>query len=148
MRTTILATLTLLTLSGCGDTKPTPKLERSDQSSATTTSAPAATGGPTEEEAKELITRRVQSSATGIGSQPSAVDLTFQSVEIAPARPVNQQDKMDGMRGDNSWLVRAKFTELRRWGSGSTETRETHYNYDFYRDDFGKWDYMGRGPVL
>lgn len=104
-------------------------------------------GGPSEADVKAVIERRVQSLATGVGSSHASVAVTFDAVEFGQPRPLNEQDRIDGLRGDTAYPVRARYSELRTWGNGQTETVNTYYAYDFYRDEFGGWDYSGKGPV-
>lgn len=143
----------LLATAACDGPKPSG--DGATTTSAAATDAPGAatsTGAPTEDDVKALITRRAQSLATGVGSSHSAVEIEFASVEIAPGRPLNEQDRIDGIKGDTAWPVRARWTEHRRWGAadagGSTEDVPQYYSYDFFRDSFGGWDVLGHGPVI
>ena len=132
------ATLAALTLAACGE-----------GAAPATGTAPVAqpAGSPSEADVKAVIERRVQSLATGVGSSHKSVAVTFEAVEFGQPRPLNEQDKIDGLRGDTAYPVRARYSELRTWGNGETETVNTYYAYDFYRDEFGGWDFSGKGPV-
>jgi hypothetical protein len=82
-----------------------------------------------------------------VGSAHQSVKVEFDEVHFGETRKPNEQDKIDGVRGDTVYPVRAKYKSLRRWGNGETEEKVIHYNYDFYRDEFGDWNAILRGPV-
>lgn len=138
------ATLAALALAACGEgaapaAGPAP--------AAGTPATAQATAAPTEADVKAVIERRVRSLATGSGTSHKSVDITFQAVEFGQPRALNEQDRIDGVRGETVYPVRARYSEHRTWGNGETQDLETYYEYDFYRDDFGAWDYVGKGPV-
>ncbi len=131
-------------LAGCGEGAPS----STGVPPVTESAAPAqAAGKPSEDEIKAVIQRRLESLATGVGSAHKSVVVTFDGITFGDPRPLNEQDRIDGLRGDRAYPVRAKYSELRTWGNGETETVNTHYAYDFYRDEFGEWNYNAKGPV-
>ena len=109
--------------------------------------ATAAGGALTEDAVKQFVTRKEQNLATGVGSSHKSVAVDFSEVRIGATRAPNEQDKIDGIRGDTVYPVRVKYTSNRTWGNGETEAKVIHYGYDFYRDEFGEWNAVGRGPV-
>ena len=104
-------------------------------------------GEPSEDDIKAVIQRRVESRATGVSSSQKSVAVISDSIAFGEPRLLNEQDKIDGLRGDTVYPVRAKYSELRTWGNGETETVSTHYAYDFYRDEFGALNFNAKGPV-
>ena len=114
---------------------------------ATTVAQAQNTAPLTEADVKAFVTRQQERSATGIGSVHKSVTLTFESVRMGAPRPINYADQLEGMRGATIYPVQVKYQGLRRWGNGSTQTVETHYAYDFFRDEFGDWAAKGLGPV-
>ena len=110
--------------------------------------APAGGGAALDADAvKQFITRQEERLATGVGSSHQSVKVEFVDVRLGEPRKPNEQDKIDGVRGDTVYPVRAKYKSLRRWGNGDTAEKEIHYGYDFYRDEFGEWNAVLRGPV-
>lgn len=108
----------------------------------------AAPGGPlTEDAVKQFITRKEENLATGVGSAHKSVTVEFVEIRMGATRAPNEQDKIDGVRGDTVYPVRAKFKSKRVWGNGETEEKLIHYAYDFYRDESGEWNALLLGPV-
>ena len=104
-------------------------------------------GEPSEDHIKAVIQRRVESRATGVSSSQKSVAVISDLIAFGEPRLLNEQDKIDGLRGDTVYPVRAKYSELRTWCNGETETVSTHYAYDFYRDEFGALNFNAKGPV-
>jgi hypothetical protein len=103
---------------------------------------------PTEDEVKAYITRKAQALATGVGSAHSSTTVTFESVRFGESRSTTERDRLvNGITGPTVFPVRVKYSELRRWGNGDTQTVQTHYDYEFYVDEFGEWNTYGVGPV-
>ena len=109
--------------------------------------AAAADAGLTEDAVKQFVTRKEEKLATGVGSAHKSVKVEFVEVRLGAARAPNEQDKIDGVRGDRVYPARAKYKSIRTWGNGETEEKVIHYAYDFYRDEYGEWDAVLRGPV-
>jgi hypothetical protein len=102
----------------------------------------------TESDVKQLITRREKMLATGVGTSPNSADVTFESIKFGTTRTANKQDEFDGVpEGETVYPVRTKYTAHRQWGSGSTEDRETYYDWDFFKNNYGEWDAIGKGPA-
>jgi len=133
-------------LTACGEGAP-PASGEAAASAATDTALTQMGGKPSEADIKAVIQRRLESLATGVGSSHKSVVVTFESIVFGEPRPLNAQDKIDGLRGSTVYPVRAKYSELRTWGNGETETVKTHYGYDFYRDEFGELNFNAKGPV-
>ncbi|HEX8436104.1 hypothetical protein [Archangium sp.] len=103
---------------------------------------------PTEAEVKAYVTRKAQALATGVGSSHSSTTVTFESVTFGESRETTERDRLvNGISGPMVFPVRVKYSELRRWGNGDTQTVQTHYAYEFYVDEFGEWNAYGVGPV-
>jgi hypothetical protein len=92
-------------------------------------------GTLTDADVKQLITRREKSLATGVGTSPSSADVTFESIKFGVPE------------GETVYPVRTKYTAHRRWGGGATEDRETNYDWDFFKNSYGEWDALGKGPA-
>jgi len=104
-------------------------------------------GALTEDAVKQFVTRKEEALATGVGSAHKSVKVEFVEVRLGATRRPNEQDKIDGIRGDTVYPARAKYKSVRTWGNGETEEKLIHYAYDFYRDEYGEWDAVGLGPV-
>ena len=103
---------------------------------------------PTEDEVKAYITRKAQALATGVGSAHSSTTVTFESVRFGESRSTTERDRIvNGITGPMVFPVRVKYSELRRWGNGDTQTVQIHYDHEFYVDEFGEWNTYGVGPV-
>ena len=109
--------------------------------------APAVAGAPTEADVQAFVTRGAEMSATGIGTSPSSVSLTFHEIRFGASRPANLQDRYNGVTGPTMFPARVRYTSHLRWGARSTDTVETHYSYSFYVDAYGEWNALGHGPV-
>jgi hypothetical protein len=103
---------------------------------------------PSEDDVKRYITRKEEALATGVGSSHSSVTVNFESVRFGQSREATEKDKVvNGITGSTVFPVQAKYSSLRRWGNGETETVNIHYSYEFYRDEFGEWNAYYVGPV-
>jgi hypothetical protein len=105
-------------------------------------------GDLTESDVKQLITRREKMLATGVGTSPNSADVTFESIKFGTTRTANKQDEIDGVPEDETvYPVRTKYTAHRQWGDGTSEDRETYYDWDFFKNSYGEWDAIGKGPA-
>lgn len=150
MKQTLATTTTILALAlaGCNASATgsvTPGASTPPAAGAST--APAAAGKLTEADVKAYVEKKEQALATGVGSAHTGVTLTWDSVQIGATRAPNEQDKIDGVRGDAVYPVRVKYTSNRTWNNGDKEAKAISYAYDFYVDQFGGWDAVLRGPV-
>jgi hypothetical protein len=103
---------------------------------------------PTENDVKAFVTRKSEMLATGVGSSHSSVTVTFESVLFGESRATNERDRLvNGITGPTVFPVRVKWSELRRWGNGDTDTVQIHYAYEFYVDEYGQWNANSVGPV-
>lgn len=97
---------------------------------------------------KAHITKKEKSLATGIGSAHQSVSVTFESIRFGKARKTTPKDRVvNGIEGPMVYPVRVKYTSHRRWGNGETETKNIHYDYEFYKDSYGEWNTYMVGPV-
>jgi hypothetical protein len=137
-RTAAILLLAFTLTAGC-DTQDSPATPPSAQ--------PPASTALTEDAIKRFITRKEENLATGVGSAHKSVALDFLEIRLGDPRKPNEQDKIDGVRGDTVHPVRAKYKSTRKWGNGDTDEKTIHYNYDFYKDEFGDWNAILRGPL-
>ena len=106
--------------------------------------APAA--APTEEVVRQYVTRR-QEKLTKSSTGPKSVTVTFESIRFGTSRKANARDEFDGIpKGETVYPVRVKYTAVYHWGSGDEE-KQIHYDYEFYKDNYGEWAALGLGPV-
>jgi hypothetical protein len=104
--------------------------------------------GITSTAVKAFITRKEKMLATGIGSTHKSVVVTFESVRLGASRKANLRDRtVNGITGPIIYPARVKYTSLRTWGNGETESVPIHYDYEFYKDAYGSWDAYMVGPV-
>jgi hypothetical protein len=104
--------------------------------------------GLTSEIVKAYITRKEKMLATNIGSSHKSVTLSFESVLFGKTRKTTQRDRItNGIEGPTVYPVRVKYVSHRVWGNGEKEAVKVHYDYEFYKDSYGKWDSYMVGPV-
>ena len=143
--TTLVLPITALLLAACGGGD---AQTQGAHAAAAPTSAKAQDGAPSEQDVKDLITRREKSSATGVGAVHSGVELAFDEVRFGEPRAANERDRLvNGITGPTVYPVRVRYTSNRTWGNGQTEAKPIHYDYEFYRDEMGDWDVYLVAPV-
>jgi len=100
----------------------------------------------TEAIAKTVITKQ-ENNVTKYSTGPKSVTVTYEIVRLGKTRKANKADEYEGIpAGATVYPVRAKYTVVQHYGSGD-KTTEKHYDYDFYENNFGGWETLGRGPV-
>ncbi len=141
---TLLLPLLALVLAACGGGEP----PADDTAGEAFAGAEAADAAPTEDDVRDLITRREEASATGVGSMHSGVALAFDEVRFGTPRAADERDRVvNGITGATVYPVRVRYTSNRTWGNGETEAKPIHYDYEFHRDAQGGWDAYLVGPV-
>jgi hypothetical protein len=76
------------------------------------------------------------------------VKVTVESIRVGQKRAATERDRVvNGITGKTVFPVRVQYTSLRTWGNGETETKQVHYAYEFYQDEFGEWTAYHVGPV-
>ena len=105
---------------------------------ASTTNAEALT----EEIVKEIITEKVIRT-----NKDFETEITFESVRIGKTRTANKVDENNGVpAGETVYPVRVKYTVVIQTSTGP-QTTNHHYDWDFFKNNFGEWASSGRGPV-
>lgn len=101
---------------------------------------------PTEEIVKRHIIKG-EEKLTKYSSGPKSVTVTFEGVRFGQARTATRSDEDNGVpRGGTVHPVRVRYTSVHHY-SNTDEEHKYHNEYDFYRDSFGEWAALGRGPV-
>ncbi len=91
---------------------------------------------------KEIITAKVIRT-----NKDFETEITFESVRIGKTRTANKADENQGIpAGETVYPVRVKYTVVLQTSTGP-QTTNHHYDWDFFKDSFGEWASLGKGPV-
>jgi hypothetical protein len=108
-------------------------------------STAAGSASLTEDVVKQLITKR-EENLTKSSTGPKSITVTFESIRFGQSRRANEQDKIDGIPTQTVYPVRVKYTAVHQYAN-EDQSKEHHYNYNFYEDSYGEWAALGVGPV-
>jgi hypothetical protein len=97
----------------------------------------------TEAIVKEIITTKEKR----VNDEVLKPEVTFESVRIGKTRKANKADEYEGIpAGETVYPVRVKYNVTLQYSTGP-ETKNHHYDWDFFKDEHGEWATLGKGPV-